>query len=161
MTNVNYLPTISRHCQQKWTGELIKWSPKGNHFDLLSNSLNSREFVCGYWVKEPWFISEPSIISCFFFKVYLSLPRNLTSKKWRHLQSFYDGNHPNWMAGNLSRVTPLNSKRQGWACGCRPYRLWREVVRWSMTWRLVLLTSLELVRTMRSVSASIVLWRTL
>ena len=59
VTNINFLPMISVHCQEIRLWELIKWSPKRKCFDLLSNSLNSffkeiyrgqfGEFVYGYW----------------------------------------------------------------------------------------------------------------
>ena len=59
VTNINFLLTISIHCQEIRLWELLKWSPKRKCFDLLSNSLNSffkemyrdqfGEFVCGYW----------------------------------------------------------------------------------------------------------------
>ena len=59
VANINFLLTISIHCQEIRLWELIKWSPKRKCFDLLSNSLNSffkeiyrdqfGEFVCGYW----------------------------------------------------------------------------------------------------------------
>ena len=41
VTNINFLPMISVHCQETRLWELIKWSPKRKYFDLLSNSLNS------------------------------------------------------------------------------------------------------------------------
>ena len=54
-----FLLTISIQCQEIRLWELIKWSPKRNCFDLLSNSLNLffkemykdqfGEFACGYW----------------------------------------------------------------------------------------------------------------
>ena len=40
MTKVNFLLTISIHYQKKRLLDLIKWSPQGKCFDLLSNSLN-------------------------------------------------------------------------------------------------------------------------
>ena len=40
VSNINFLLTISIHCQEKWLRELIKWSPKRKCFDLLPNSLN-------------------------------------------------------------------------------------------------------------------------
>ena len=40
MTNINFLPTTSIRHQEKRLWELIKWSPKGKCFDLLSNSFN-------------------------------------------------------------------------------------------------------------------------
>ena len=58
VTNINFLLTIPIHCQKKRLWELVKWSPKKNGPDLLSNSLKSffkeiyidqfGEFVCGY-----------------------------------------------------------------------------------------------------------------
>ena len=65
MTNINFLLTISIHCQEIRLWELIKWSPKRKCFDLLSNSLNLSfkemyrdqfgEFVFGYWgLKGYW-----------------------------------------------------------------------------------------------------------
>ena len=41
VTNIDFLPMISLHCQETRWWELIKWSPKRKCFDLLSNSLNS------------------------------------------------------------------------------------------------------------------------
>ena len=40
VTNTNFLLTFSIYNQEKRLWELIKWSPKGKYFDLLSNSLN-------------------------------------------------------------------------------------------------------------------------
>ena len=41
VTNINFLLTMSIHCQEKRLWELIKWSPKWKCIDLLWNSLNS------------------------------------------------------------------------------------------------------------------------
>ena len=59
VTNINFLLTISIHCQEIWLWQLIKWSSKRKCLDLLWNSLNTffkevyrdqfGEFVCGYW----------------------------------------------------------------------------------------------------------------
>ena len=59
VTNINFLLTISIHCQETWLWQLIKWSSKRKCLDLLWNSLNTffkevnrdqfGEFVCGYW----------------------------------------------------------------------------------------------------------------
>ena len=59
VTNINFLQTISIHCQEKRLWELLKWSPKRKCLDLLLNSLNNflqemngdlfGEFVFGYW----------------------------------------------------------------------------------------------------------------
>ena len=62
VTNINFLLTISIHCQEIWLWQLIKWSSKRKCLDLLWNSLNTffkevyrdqfGEFVCGYWDLE-------------------------------------------------------------------------------------------------------------
>ena len=59
VTNINFLQTISIHCQEKRLWELLKWSPKRKCLDLLLNSFNNflqemygdlfGEFVFGYW----------------------------------------------------------------------------------------------------------------
>ena len=59
---------ISIHDHEKWLGELIKSSPQGKCFDLLTNSLNEfckekyrdqlGEFVCGSWSLKGKFLLE-------------------------------------------------------------------------------------------------------
>ena len=59
VTNINFLQTISIHCQEKRLWELLKWSLKRKCLDLLLNSFNNflqemygdlfGEFVFGYW----------------------------------------------------------------------------------------------------------------
>ena len=39
VTKVSFLPTVSMHNQKKTLWELMKWSPDGQNFDLLTNSL--------------------------------------------------------------------------------------------------------------------------
>ena len=72
-TNINFLLTISTYHQGERLYGIIKWSPKGNCFGRLLNSLNlflkvmyedqSGEFVCSLRASSPiWALSEVSLV---------------------------------------------------------------------------------------------------